>query len=240
MNGFAGAGRFSCPPMEKRRGCFTRRRKRALALALALLLALLLAAALLERNLKPILLSTAASRVRAIALDAVNTAVSQSLGAVTYEDLVHIQCDAEGNVTLLQADTVNMSRLSTATALTAQQYIADIAEQSIRISIGSAFGSPLLAGRGPEVVVKVVPVGSVSSEFVTEFRAAGINQTRHRVYVRLRAAMRIVIPMGAEEVEVLSQVPVAETVIVGRVPQSYVNVDSREDMLNLLPDMSGT
>ena len=216
-------------------------KKGLLLLALGVVLALGAAIAVVtEVNLRPIILNTAESRVRAIALDAVNTAVSQSLGAVTYEDLVHIQCDAEGNVTLLQADTVNMSRLSTATALTAQQYIADIAEQSIRISIGSAFGSPLLAGRGPEVVVKVVPVGSVSSEFVTEFRAAGINQTRHRVYVRLRAAMRIVIPMGAEEVEVLSQVPVAETVIVGRVPQSYVNVDSREDMLNLLPDMSGS
>lgn len=90
------------------------------------------------------------------------------------------------------------------------------------------------------MLVKVVPVGSVSSEFVTEFRTAGINQTRHKVYIRIRANMRIVIPTGAREVEVVAQVPVAETVIVGQVPQSYVNVDSTEDMLNLLPDMSGS
>ncbi len=178
--------------------------------------------------------------MRAIALDAVNSAIARNLSAITYEDLIRVDTDGQGRVTLLQANTVNMNRISTQTALTAQQYIADIADQSIRISIGSATGSPLLAGRGPEMLVKVVPVGSVSSEFVTEFRTAGINQTRHKVYIRIRANMRIVIPTGAREVEVVAQVPVAETVIVGQVPQSYVNVDSTEDMLNLLPDMSGS
>ena len=216
-------------------------KKGLLLLALGVVLALGAAIAVVtEVNLRPIILNTAESRGRAIALDAVNSAIARNLSAITYEDLIRVDTDGQGRVTLLQANTVNMNRISTQTALTAQQYIADIADQSIRISIGSATGSPLLAGRGPEMLVKVVPVGSVSSEFVTEFRTAGINQTRHKVYIRIRANMRIVIPTGAREVEVVAQVPVAETVIVCQVPQSYVNVDSTEDMLNLLPDMSGS
>ena len=216
-------------------------KKGLLLLALGVVLALGAAIAVVtEVNLRPIILNTAESRVRAIALDAVNSAIARNLSAITYEDLIRVDTDGQGRVTLLQANTVNMNRISTQTALTAQQYIADIADQSIRISLGSATGSPLLAGRGPEMLAKVVPVGSVSSEFVTEFRTAGINQTRHKVYIRIRANMRIVIPTGAREVEVVAQVPVAETVIVGQVPQSYVNVDSTEDMLNLLPDMSGS
>ena len=179
----------------------------------------------MERNLRPIVLSTAESRVRAIALDAVNSAIARNFSR-----------DSEGRVTSLSADAVGMNRLSTQIALTAQQYIADIGDQSLRISIGSLTGNPLLAGRGPEMLVKVIPVGAVSSEFITEFQSAGINQTRHKVYIRIRAVMRIVIPTGARKVEVTAQAPVAETVIVGQAPQSYVNVESRDDLLNLLPD----
>lgn len=213
-------------------------RRRAVLWGCAVLLAALLAAVLIvtEVNLRPIILNTAESRVRAIALDAVNSAIARNLDHVTYEDLITVSRDDVGRVTLLQANTVNMNRISTQTALTAQQYIADIGEQSLRISVGSATGNPLLAGRGPEFVIKVIPVGAVSTEFVTEFQSAGINQTRHKVYIRIRAVLRVVIPTGARQVEVLSQVPVAETVIVGQVPQSYVNVESIEDMMNLIPD----
>lgn len=219
------------------------RKKKRIALTAAVLLTVAVLAAIgivTEVNLRPIILNTAESRVRAIALDAVNSAIARNLSDITYDDLINVARDEQGRVTLLQANTINMNRISTQTALTAQQYIADIEDQSLRISIGSATGNPLLAGRGPEMLVKVVPVGSVSSEFVTEFRAAGINQTRHKVYIRIRANMRIVIPTGARPVEVVSQVPVAETVIVGQVPQSYVNVESTEDMLNLLPEMDIT
>lgn len=201
------------------------------------LIALAAAGFSVERNLKPIILNTAESRVRSVALDAVNAAIAMNLSDVHYEDLVTVEKDADGRVVLLQANTINMNRISTQTALTAQQYIADIGQQPIRINVGSATGNALLAGRGPEILVNVIPVGAVSTEFITEFQSTGINQTRHKVYIRIRAMMRIVIPNGAKEVEVLSQLPVAETVIVGSVPNSYVNVESKEDMLNLLPEM---
>lgn len=201
------------------------------------LIALTAAGFSVERNLKPIILNTAESRVRSVALDAVNAAIAMNLSDVHYEDLVTVEKDAEGRVVLLQANTINMNRISTQTALTAQQYIADIGQQPIRINVGSATGNALLAGRGPEILVNVIPVGAVGTEFITEFQSTGINQTRHKVYIRIRAMMRIVIPNGAKEVEVLSQLPVAETVIVGSVPNSYVNVESKEDMLNLLPEM---
>ena len=175
--------------------------------------------------------------MRAVALDAVNSAIAMNLSDVHYEDLVTVERDNDGHVVLLQANTINMNRISTQTALTAQQYIADIGQQPIRISVGSALGHALLAGRGPEILVNVIPVGAVGTDFITEFQSTGINQSRHKVYIRIRASMRIVIPTGAKEVEVVSQLPVAETVIVGSVPNSYVNVESTEDMLNLLPEL---
>lgn len=216
-----------------------RKRRRSLLLALlaALFILLCVLAFVTERNLKPIILNTAESRVRSVALDAVNAAIAMNLSDVHYEDLITVERDEWGRVVLLQANTMSMNRISTQTALTAQQYIADIGQQPIRINLGSATGNTLLAGRGPEILVNVIPVGAVGTEFITEFQSTGINQTRHKVYIRIRAMMRIVIPTGAKEVEVISQLPVAETVIVGSVPDSYVHVESTEDMLNLLPEL---
>lgn len=205
----------------------------------AVLLLFAFFAVLTERNVRPVLLSMAEARVRAIALSAINTAVQQSIQDVQYEQLVQPYLDAQGEVTMLKANSAAMNRLATATALAAQQCIADIELQPIRLSLGSVTGNALLAGRGPSVLVRVVPVGSVASEYLTEFASAGINQTRHRIYMRLSARVRIVIPTGAKEVEVITLAPISETIIVGRVPESFVNVERVDDMLNLIPDMAG-
>lgn len=216
-----------------------RKKLRRGTLLILLLFAALIAALIfiMERNLKPILLNTAESRVRSVALEAINSAIAVNLSDVHYDDLITVERDTLGRVVLLQANTINMNRISTQTALTAQKYITDIGQQPIGVNLGSATGNALLAGRGPEIMVNVIPVGAVGTEFITEFQSTGINQTRHKVYIRIRAMMRIVIPNGAKEVEVVSQLPVAETVIVGDVPGSYVNVESTEDMLNLLPEL---
>ena len=216
-----------------------RKKLRRGTLFLLSLLAALAAALIIimERNLKPILLNTAESRVRSVALEAINSAIAVNLSDVHYDDLITVERDTLGRVVMLQANTINMNRISTQTALTAQKYITDIGQQPIGVNLGSATGNALLAGRGPEIMVNVIPVGAVGTEFITEFQSTGINQTRHKVYIRIRAMMRIVIPNGAKEVEVVSQLPVAETVIVGDVPGSYVNVESTEDMLNLLPEL---
>lgn len=215
-----------------------RTKKRRWPWALLIFLGACLAAAyfVTERNVRPIVLSMAEARVRAIALDAISGAVQQNLADIRYEDLVQPSVDEQGNVTMLKANIVAMNRLATAVSLSAQRYIQDMELQPVRISLGTATGNPLLAGRGPTMLARVVPAGSVSTEFLTEFTSAGINQTRHRIYMRLTAAMNIVIPTGSSQVEVSSLAPIAETVIVGSVPDSFVNVEEVDDMLNLIPD----
>ena len=181
----------------------------------------------MERNLRPIVLSTAESRVRAIALDAVNSAIARNLSGVQYDDLIRLSRDSEGRVTSLSADAVGMNRLSTQIALTAQQYIADIGDQSLRISIGSLTGNPLLAGRGPEMLVKVIPVGAVSSEFITEFQSAGINQTVYRVQLRVSAVTQAMLGHTDVQTKVETVILLEERLIAGRVPQ--VVLSGREE-----------
>ena len=88
---------------------------------------------------------------------------------------------------------------------------------------------------GPRIPVGVVPVGAITTKFVTRFESAGINQTRHEISIETSTQMRIVIPIGAATVSVTTIVPVAEAIIVGDVPSSYVNVPDVGSMLKLFP-----
>ena len=83
--------------------------------------------------------------------------------------------------------------------------------------------------------MQILPVGAVSAQFSTEFQSAGINQTRHKILLTLEATVRLVIPNGVEEVAVSSQMAVAESIIVGLVPDSFVDVNNDSEMLNLIP-----
>lgn len=89
---------------------------------------------------------------------------------------------------------------------------------------GNFTGNSFLAGHGPEIKVKVIPAGTVNTEFKTEFISAGINQTRHRVYLGVECNMRVIAPFATEDIIVENSVTVAETVLIGEVPEFYTNM----------------
>lgn len=214
-------------------------RKRHLKAWFALLLLILVTVGyiIIDDAIRPTILSLSEARLRAIAVKAMNEAVRETVGSgVTYTDLINIQKDKEGNIALISANAVLMNNLAANTAIAAQDKILNIGEQGIKIPIGTILGGQLMSGRGPAVVVRVEPVGSVTTDFMTEFEAAGINQTRHKIYLVLNASVRILIGNSSQTVEISSQVLISETIIIGDVPQSYVEVDNTDDLLNLLPD----
>ncbi len=210
--------------------------KKARKLLLGILLALLILLFLfmvLERNLEDVILNMAYARAEAMATEYLNEAVRDIMvGEVTYEDMITVRTDAQGRVTMLQANAVRMNELATATALEAQSHLESADAQSISIPLGAALGIPFLSALGPRVQVRIVPVSAVSAAFSTEFESAGINQTRHKIYLSLRATVRLVIPSSVRQVDLAGQMLIAESIIVGAVPQSFVNVPEISDSLN--------
>lgn len=185
--------------------------------------------------LKPLLSSIAEAKVRNIATKAMNEAILDNLNAnVTYESLMTVVQDKDGRVAMLQANSTAMNRIALETALAAQKNISNIDMQEVGIPIGTVIGGQIFSGRGPLIKLSVYPVGSVLPTFVSKFEDAGINQTLHRIYLRLAASVRVIIPGGGVTVQVVLESPVAESIIVGVVPQTYVNVP-KEDVLNLVP-----
>lgn len=200
----------------------------------ALLLCLVLM--LLERNLTRVVLTLASAKAEVLAVQALNQAAEALIAdGISYDSLVHVTLGEDGSVRLLQANTAGMNSLASRASLTAQAKLEALQDQTVSVPLGSALGVTLLAGTGPRIQVHMLPVGAVVTAYETEFTSAGINQTRHRVLLTMRAQVRLVLPTWASGVEAVTQVAVAESIIVGQVPDSFVNVGDDTDLLNLVP-----
>ncbi len=213
-------------------------RRRAAFFCLLVCVAVIVGSILfVEGNLTRVVLSLAQAQARAMAVRILNEAAAELLasGEVTYDALMHVTADESGRVRLIQANTPEMNRLAAKVSLMSQEKLQANRDQVVRVPLGSALGMTLFAGAGPKIEVQVLPVGSVQVEFHTDFRTAGINQTRHRVTLLLTAQVQLVIPTGAKTVEASTQVAMAESIIVGEVPDTFTDVGNDMDMLDLVP-----
>lgn len=210
------------------------RKKIVLACVTVLLLAVF-AAVWLNAGMHKAMEALAVARIKAVTARAMNQAILDCLGESSGgSDVINVRETGE-RVYLLQTDAYRMNTLAAECAKAAQDLIAQMGEQGISIPVGTIMGIPFLAGRGPKLRVTFTPAGSVQSAFDTEFTSSGINQTLYRVKLRLTASVQIVMPGVYRSVSVTSEAAIAESVIVGEVPQVYTDVANTDDMLNLIP-----
>ena len=196
-----------------------------------------------DKKLRPTVTSIAEAKARFIATTAINEAVNEKLieNNITYSDLVSFQKNNEGQITALQANVVMMNKLKSALSITVSQKITEIDSAQISVPIGNLMNSEILSGWGPRIPVKLIPVGNVQMDFKNHFETAGINQTKHEIYLEVKGTVGLVLPTIQKSAEVVTTIPVAQTIIVGNVPQSYTNVEGTtssapDSTLNLIGD----
>ena len=208
---------------------FIRKHRKAVAILLIISAAVSIAFAIVDAKLKPAVLSISEVIVRREATDAMKSAGDALAGDITYEDLVKVVQDSSGNITMIQANTAKMNQLAFDIAHLAQENIAEMGNQDISIPLGTAIGGQLLSGKGPIINVEVMPVGSVAFQFNNVFEESGINQTRHSISLQLKASISIVMAGSSREIDVTTEIPISETVIVGKVPDSYLNWNAKNE-----------
>jgi len=202
---------------------------RTLVVILILALMILVPFGIVERNLKPTILAIAKAYAEQVAVTAIEDAVNDRIAkSVEYKDLIFIRTDNRGRVVLMQANTVKINSLAADAILDIQKSLAKLEGKVVFIPLGQVLKSQLLASYGPKIKVTLVPIGTVKVKVADDFQQAGINQTRHRLYLNVYDRVKIVIPLVSDYIEVAAQVPVAETIIVGEVPHTYFNLDLGE------------
>lgn len=190
----------------------------------------------IDRTLRPTITVLAETKALELANRSINKSVAEMVeGKINYEDLMNIRVDANDKITMIQANTIMMNEIASAVALEIQDELKKVKSTSAYIPIGTALGSPILAKYGPKLKVAIEPIGTVTVNFKTEFESSGINQTRHRIYLEAQTQVRVVIPLTTSTKEIKAQIPICETVIVGDVPNSYINIP-KENIPNVLPD----
>ena len=206
-----------------------------LTVIFTLLLALTVAVVL---HMKPVVVDLATARtsnaVNRIVVAAVNDAVDS--GRIDYEQLVDFDKDADGHVTALRSNMAAFNRLQASIADDILQRMAEVSSTDLDIPIGTLTGSPLLAGRGPCLRVRMQSVGTATARFDNQFSSAGINQTRHRIILDVDVHVSILLPGLTTYTKVSNEISVAETVIVGGVPDTYTYFSTTPDEIENYAD----
>lgn len=178
-------------------------------------------------SVSPTIVSFSEAKIKSLTTAAVNSAIFEvMLEPISYGDLVSIEKNADGEITLIAANSMIINKLARDMAQSTETYIEKMGEQDVKIPIGTLSGSPLLAGKGFKVTIRVLPLGSVKCQFVSEFETAGINQTRHKIYLDVVATISIVLPTSQSIVKTNTPVLVSESIIVGKVPDTYLSAGS--------------
>jgi sporulation protein YunB len=175
-------------------------------------------------RVKPIITVFAKAEAREAVLRAMNDAIAEELsGAMRYEDLVTIQKDANGNVTALITDMTKINLLQARVSNSVATHVVNLMSTKLTVPLGDVLGGVLLTGHGPGLPVRIHSVSDIHARYVNNFESAGINQTRHRIVLEVTAEMDLLIPGGRTSTSVTVEVAVAETIIVGTVPNVYAN-----------------
>ena len=208
-------------PRKKR----LRRRKWLFALGGVLFIIILLVV-YFQRNVTRVLLSISEATMRACTTVAVNDAVYYTLSdEMRYEDLVTITRNEAGEIVSFAANPLKINKIARDTASISQSNLKNLSLNGIPVPLGALTGIEAFAGLGPSIYFRIIPVSSVACGFSSTFESVGINQTKHSIYLNVIADINIVMPSKTKNFAVTTDILIGESVIVGKVPDAYLQSD---------------
>lgn len=179
------------------------------------------------RSINPIFEELCKSKALSIATDITNKKTSEILEKYNYKDVVQNEkFDGEEN-SILKTDVVLLNKITSDIAIEVQKEFDSLKDQNIEIPIGALTGNKYLIGFGPKINVKIISVEDIKTEIKTEFKSAGINQTLYRIYMDIQCNVSILTPYKTLKEDIINQILLVENVVVGGVPDTYLNMENQ-------------
>ena len=209
-----------------------RHRARRAVGAVLIVVTLLVCAVGVDSRLRPLVQSYGQMSARRSAMLAVHTGVERVLSTqdTAYRHFITIERDAGGRVLSAETDVAAVNRMKAAVSNAVMEELAARETQTVRLPLGNLLGGSVFTGRGPFLPVTVHTSGTVITTLSGEFTDAGINQTNHSLYLDMTVMMTAALPMERVHVELTTRFLVCETVLVGEVPQTVLQVDLGEGL----------
>lgn len=184
----------------------------------------------------PIVIRNTEAQIKSYATKSINYAIADTMNQnISYGDLVNIVKDKNDNVAYIEANSVRINLLSKSMSKVVMSNFLEFAKLPIKISLGSFTGVSILSGVGPKIAFDISPFGEVLCSFSSNFESAGINQTYHKLYLIISIKIYVVFPFRKLQVLSDSEVLLCETLIIGKIPEVYLNSGNLTEMLDLVP-----
>lgn len=184
----------------------------------------------------PIIIDASEAKVRSLTQSAVESAVYDVIkDEYLYSDLIEIIKDSNNDIKMISANAYKINLLSKEILNSAQNNLTTLGEQGIEIGIGTFTGITLFTDKGPKVSIKLSPIGTIYTRFHSEFTSAGINQTNHSIYLYVQTDVSLILPTDTKVISTTTEVLLTESIIQGKIPDTYLNSNQLDEMLNLVP-----
>lgn len=179
---------------------------------------------LLRDQYRDVIADLARTQVMNSTSDLTNDAIAKQIAAgnIAYDRIVFFEKDLDGRITALKTNMSEVNRLKTDILNRINDEILALDHSDIGIPLGSLFLPELLSGKGPVIPVHILSIRNSDANFVSHFSQAGINQTMHRLNMEVSIDVAVLVLGETNSFTMSSEVVVAETVIVGDVPQTYL------------------
>ena len=190
----------------------------------------------LSKVVNPVIIETSRAKVKALSQQCVESVVYEVIKENNiYDNLVRITRDTSGKVVSVSTNSAEINILARDLTSRAQKKFENLGALGVNIPLGSFTGLPILTGRGPKINIKLVPIGTIRCSFKSEFTSAGINQTNHRIYLSATSSVSIIMPTANQKITTTTDIMVSESIIVGEIPDVYVNGEQCMEYLDLMP-----
>ena len=191
---------------------------------LVVLLIVVVSFFLLRSRYRTVIEDLAQTQVKNTTSDLTNDAIAKQIavGNIAYDRIVFFEKDLEGRITALKTNMSEVNRLKTDILYIINDEFLALDTSDIGIPLGSLFLPELLSGKGPAIPVHILSIRNSDANFVSHFSQAGINQTLHKLTMEVSIDVAVLVLGQTSSFTMSSEVVVAETVIVGDVPQTFL------------------
>ena len=188
-----------------------------------------------EYSLRSVAREMAEAQGDSLAAEAVSFAVNQSGSQHQYDELVDLEKEELGNITMVKVNGYVLNELTREMVELCEDRLMNQGEVSISVPFGSVMNSQIFSTTGPVIQMYASPYAQVNVDIDSEFTSAGINQTKHRITATIQVFLRYTLPGQSVVVQYENTLPIYETVIVGNVPNTYLETGEQKDLLYLVP-----
>ncbi len=176
-------------------------------------------------RITPAIVEASDVEIRAVVTQTINSVIMKEYSKqFSYKDIIQVEKDKEDNIVMVRANTLKMNKMACDVALESQNKLRNVGKIGLKIPMGYIMKNNLLAFFGPNITVRMQPIGYIETKYLSSFESAGINQSRHKISVQVKTNMRVMVPFGSENIEMKNEVPISETIIVGKVPETAIDL----------------